>query len=152
MAADTVAPCSGLAEAGSGGASDSARARPAAPSDTGAPRRVDVRLLASVSAREIRFAAQPRVVIRMCGGVLDSVHVLERRNLPSPVVAGTTYRNVYVAIEILGHLTSRCLVQSLGGADSTARSVCAAAGVPDSSGRRSGAPGAPGAPTRRPPP
>lgn len=73
-------------------------------------------LRAAVSAREIRFTGQPRVVVRLCGAVGDSVRVLERRNLPSPVVAGTTYRDVYVAVEILGHLDGQCLAARLTGA------------------------------------
>src|SRR5690242_12133242 len=75
----------------------------------------DIILRASVSAREVRFASQPHVSIRLCGGTLDSVRVLERRNLPTPVVAGTTYRDVYVAIEILGHLASNCIANTITG-------------------------------------
>src|SRR5690349_7618039 len=52
----------------------------------------DIILRASVSAREVTFRTQPHVAIRLCGGTLDSVRVVERRNLPTPVVAGTTYR------------------------------------------------------------
>ncbi|HEX3533426.1 MAG TPA: hypothetical protein VHT23_04335, partial [Gemmatimonadaceae bacterium] len=35
-------------------------------------------------------------------------------NLPSPVVAGTTYRNVYVAVELVGRLNGECLANILG--------------------------------------
>ena len=72
-------------------------------------------ILASATAREIRFATQPRIVVRLCGGVLDSVKVVERRNLPDPVVPGTTYRDVYVAVEILGHLNADCIARSITG-------------------------------------
>jgi hypothetical protein len=104
-------------------------------------------LRASVSAREVRFASAPHVTVRMCGGTLDSVRVLERRNLPSPVVAGTTYRDVFVSIELLGHLTADCIASGLTGASVTGgRSVpCASIGIRDSASVRT-------PPTTRPPP
>ena len=109
----------------------------------------DIILRASVSAREVRFASQPRVSIRLCGGTLDSVRILERRNLPSPVVAGTTYRDVRVAIEILGHLNANCIARGLtggrAGAAGTASDPCAAIGITDSARATPSAP-------RRPPP
>lgn len=76
-------------------------------------------LLASVSARELRFQSQPRVSVRLCGG-FDSVRVVERRNLPERVVPGVTYRDVYVAVEILGHLYADCLREGFAGGRSTA--------------------------------
>jgi hypothetical protein len=99
----------------------------------GAP---DIILRASVSAREVAFRTQPHVAIRLCGGTLDSIRVVERRNLPTPVVAGTTYRDVYVAIEILGHLTGSCIANGLTGgrAASPASGLCAALGIRDSVG------------------
>jgi hypothetical protein len=60
------------------------------------------------------FAKSPEIRLRLCGG-LDSLHVVERRNLPSPVVAGTTYRNVFVAVEIFGRLNAECIANSLTG-------------------------------------
>ena len=75
--------------------------------------KVAVMLLASASAREVRFARQPEIRVRLCGG-LDSVHVVERRNLPEPVVVGQTYRDVYVAVEILGRVDAACLTRRLG--------------------------------------
>ncbi len=52
---------------------------------------------------------------------LGHVHrVVERRNLPRPVQPGVTYRDVFVAVEILGHLNARCLLAGLLGADSAA--------------------------------
>jgi hypothetical protein len=94
----------------------------------------DIILRASVTAREVRFATQPHVTIRLCGGALDSVRVLERRNLPTPVVAGTTYRDVYVAIEILGHLTGGCIANTLigGRAAPSTSNPCASIGIRDS--------------------
>lgn len=74
---------------------------------------VDVAIYASASAREVRFARQPEIRVRLCGG-LDSIRVVERRNIPSPVVAGTTYRDVYVAVEILGRIDAACLARRLG--------------------------------------
>lgn len=95
-------------------------------------------LRASASAREIRFAKQPRIRVRLCGGVLDSVRVLERRNLPDPVQPGTTYRDVYIAVEILGHLNADCLAAKLGVSQrpSPSSDVCASVSVNDSSGAR----------------
>jgi hypothetical protein len=75
---------------------------------------VAVVIYAAASAREVHFNKQPEIRVRLSGG-LDSVHVLERRNLPSPVVTGTTYRDVYVAVQIFGRLTADCLKQTLAG-------------------------------------
>jgi hypothetical protein len=86
----------------------------------------DVVLLASVSAREVRFQSQPRISVRLCGG-LDSVRVVERRNLPQRIVPGVTYRDVYVAVEILGHVYADCLRAELAGGGRA--SPCAAASV-----------------------
>ena len=105
----------------------------------------DIILRASVSAREVRFASQPHLSVRLCGGTLDSVHVLERRNLPSPVVPGTTYRDVYVAVEILGHLTGSCIANGLTGGRAApgASGLCASLGIRDTAGAQR-------APPRRP--
>ena len=98
----------------------------------------DIILRASVSARELTFRTQPQVSIRLCGGTLDSVRVVERRNLPTPVVAGTTYRDVFVAIEIFGHLTGSCIANGLTGgrAAPSASGVCASLGIRDTAGVR----------------
>lgn len=74
-------------------------------------------LRAAASAREVRFAAQPRISVRLCGGTMDSVRVLERRNLPDPVQPGVTYRDVFIAVEILGHLNAQCLAARITGTD-----------------------------------
>lgn len=74
----------------------------------------DVLLFASFSARTVQFRTQPRVRVRFCWGTGgDSLRVVERRNLPSPVVVGVTYRDVYVAVELLGHLNAVCLLREL---------------------------------------
>ena len=115
----------------------------AAPSATG-PAAPDIILCASVNAREVRFASQPRLSVRLTGQIGDTVHVLERKNLPDPVVPGTTYRDVYVAVEILGHLAGSCSSDSTGAGgaapDSTrsslSPSLCATILAGDSASRR----------------
>lgn len=90
-----------------------------------------IRLFAAVSADEVRFTRTPRICVRLSGDArLDSVRVVARRNLASPVVSGTTYKNVYVAVEILGRLNAECIAARIVGAppaDSTDR--CAAIGA-----------------------
>ena len=76
---------------------------------TGEP---DIILTAAVQANEVRFASQPRVRVRLCWGG-DTLRVVQRENIPSPVVAGTTYRNVFVAVELLGRLNAECLVDRI---------------------------------------
>lgn len=70
-------------------------------------------LRAAVSAREVRFNSTPTIRVVLKNGVVDSVRVLERRNLPEAVQPGVTYRDVYVAVEILGHLDAQCLSDRL---------------------------------------
>ena len=84
-----------------------ARAR----ADTGggsSGRQPTVILCAGVGAREIQFAKQPDISVKLTGSLGDSVHVLERRNLPKPVAAGATYRDVFIAVEIVAHLADSC--------------------------------------------
>lgn len=95
------------------------RARTAADTGRFADRGADVILLASVSAREVRFQSQPQISVRLCGG-FDSVRVVERRNLPERVVPGVTYRDVYIAVEVLGHIYADCLRERLAGERSNA--------------------------------
>lgn len=73
----------------------------------------DVMLLVGVHADEVKFGAQPHVRVRLCWGG-DTLRVVQRDNLPSPVVPGTTYRNVYVAVEIIGRINAECLANQLG--------------------------------------
>ena len=72
-----------------------------------------VYLFVGVHADEVRFAKQPNVRVRLCWGG-DTLKVVQRQNLPSPVVAGTTYRNVYVAVELIGRLNGECLSNAIG--------------------------------------
>jgi hypothetical protein len=73
----------------------------------------DVILLVGVHADQVTFASQPHVRVRLCWGG-DTLRVVQRDNLPSPVVPGTTYRNVYVAVELLGRINAECLAERLG--------------------------------------
>jgi hypothetical protein len=121
VTASDMVPCSAsLATAPSTSNRDSSASRPA--SDSTKP--ADVVIYAAATAREVTFRSQPELHVRLCGG-LDSIHVLDRRNLPSPVVVGTTYRDVYVAVQIFGRLNAECIRQTLSGrraaADSTSR-------------------------------
>ncbi len=72
-----------------------------------------VHLLVGVQADQVTFAKQPQVRVRLCWGG-DTLRVVQRTNLPSPVVAGTTYRNVYVAVELIGRLNGECLSNAIG--------------------------------------
>jgi hypothetical protein len=92
----------------------SGQATPATPDSATARQQVAVVIFAEASAREVRFTSQPQLHVRLSGG-LDSVHVLDRRNLPSPVVKGTTYRDVHVAVEIFGRLNAECIARTLTG-------------------------------------
>jgi hypothetical protein len=93
-------------------------------------------LIVGVHADEVRFAKQPNVRVRLCWGG-DTLRVIQRQNLPSPVVAGTTYRNVYVAVELIGRLNGECLSNAIGvGNQQTQRGVAgqpAAAAQPSAS-------------------
>jgi hypothetical protein len=73
----------------------------------------DVMLLVGVHADEVRFASQPHLRVRLCWGG-DTLRVVQRDNLPSPIVPGTTYRNVYVAVELIGRINAECLADRLG--------------------------------------
>ena len=78
-----------------------------------------VYLFVGVHADQVRFAKQPNVRVRLCWGG-DTLRVVQRQNIPSPVVAGTTYRNVYVAVELIGRLNGECLSNAIGvGSQST---------------------------------
>ena len=118
----------------------------------------DVLLLVGVHADEVRFASQPRVRVRLCWGG-DTVRVVQRDNLPSPVVPGTTYRNVYIAVELLGRINAECLAERIGVGGGTPQrpanpGAAAVAGAPTSAGSCAflGGTAATGAQTTRPPP
>ena len=73
----------------------------------------DVMLLVGVHADQVRFASTPHLRVRLCWGG-DTLRVVQRDNLPSPVVPGTTYRNVYIAVELIGRLNAECLANVIG--------------------------------------
>ena len=93
----------------------------------------DIMLLIGVHADQVTFASQPHVRVRLCFGG-DTIRVVQRDNLPSPVVAGTTYRNVYVAVELIGRVNAECLADRLGirssAQPSQANPTAAAATIP----------------------
>jgi len=77
----------------------------------------DVLIRASVSIDELRFESDPAAHVRV-GGCRDGqgLRVVERRNLPEHVQPGVTYRNVYVAVEIVGRLETSCIAALAGDA------------------------------------
>jgi hypothetical protein len=148
LATSTACPAPSRSDSGAAPTRDTTAARTGRPAsaEVGA-RGAAIVLVASASAREVRFGAQPKIVVRLCGALADSVHVVERRNLPERIQPGTTYRDVFIAVEILGHLNADCLARRIGVAprDSTATDDCASLGIRDSSGAR------PPGPRRSPP-
>lgn len=82
----------------------------------------DVILLVGIHADEVRFAAQPHVRVRLCRGG-DTLRVVQRDNLPSPIVPGTTYRNVYIAVELVGRLNAECLADKIGVGNASSRNA-----------------------------
>src|SRR5881394_84970 len=73
----------------------------------------DIMLLVGVHADEVRFASTPHLRVRLCWGG-DTLRVVQRDNLPSPIVPGTTYRNVYIAVELIGRVNAECLANRIG--------------------------------------
>lgn len=73
----------------------------------------DVMLLVGVHADQVTFRSQPHVRVRLCWGG-DTLRVVQRDNLPSPIVPGTTYRNVYIAVELIGRINAECLANAIG--------------------------------------
>jgi hypothetical protein len=71
--------------------------------------RAAIVIQAEVSAREVRFAKHPTIKVTLAHGTVDSVRIIERHNLPDPVQPGVTYRDVRIAVEILGHVNAQCL-------------------------------------------
>ena len=82
----------------------------------------DVLLLVGIHADEVRFASQPHLRVRLCWGG-DTLRVVQRDNLPSPIVPGTTYRNVYIAVELLGRINAECLADMIGVGSNTPRNA-----------------------------
>lgn len=94
-----------------------------APAADSAARPPDVVLSASAQIRELRFQSQPQASIRLSGcPSLDSIRV-QRRNLPSPVEPGVTYRDVMVGVEAVGHLDVQCLVAPAGAITDSLRAL-----------------------------
>jgi hypothetical protein len=86
---------------------------------TGDAAGADVVIRASVQIDELRFNAQPNARLAVPGCAPgEGLRVVERRNLPSQVQPGVTYRDVYVAVEIVGRLNAACIAALAG--DSTA--------------------------------
>ena len=114
VALPAVTPCAGAEAPHPRADSASALAVAAAGDSARAPARgaPDVILLASFSADQIRFNSQPRAKIRFCWGT-DTLRIVERRNLPDPVVPGVTYRNVFIAMELLTHLDGVCVADRI---------------------------------------
>jgi hypothetical protein len=78
---------------------DCPTARPVADSVRG--RLPDIVIKGRVTAREVRFASQPQVDVQVRGcPALDTTRVSVRTNLPRPVQAGVTYRDVHVDFEL----------------------------------------------------
>jgi hypothetical protein len=120
----------------------------------------DVLLLVGIHADSVRFASQPHVRVRLCWGG-DTVRVVQRDNLPSPIVPGTTYKNVYIALEVLGRVNAECLAETIGVGNSSARNArpSNAAAVPSTGNPTSasscaflGGSAGTGTPNTRPPP
>ncbi|HEY6090118.1 MAG TPA: hypothetical protein VD771_10060 [Gemmatimonadaceae bacterium] len=121
----TVGTRLGLAGSTSGGPDTSARSRSDSASfGVGGARngQADVLLLVGVHADEVKFASQPHIHVRLCWGG-DTVRVVQRDNIPSPVVPGTTYRNVYIAVELLGRVNAECLAEKIGVGSSSLQRV-----------------------------
>jgi hypothetical protein len=104
----------GVAASGPATAADSTRSDTSSFGFGGARSgQADIILWVGVHADQVRFAKQPQTRVRLCWGG-DSLRVVQRDNLPSPVVAGTTYRNVFVAVELVGRVNAECLAGVLG--------------------------------------
>src|SRR5919109_1227478 len=110
-----------------------------------AARLPDVKFYARVRLAELRFVTAPRAQLHVYGCVpTDTIRVLERRNLPTPVEPGVTYRDVEIAVEITTRVDVICgpLLHSLLERADTAvatrtaaanlRRICARTPNPDS--------------------
>lgn len=105
-----------------------AQAGPACPPASDSARAPDLVASASVQAEELRFRTPPRAAARVTGSAPgDTVRAAERRNLPRPVQPGTTYRDVYVSVEVLGHLGAECLLRGPATAPDSLRPAAAPA-------------------------
>ncbi|HET7464796.1 MAG TPA: hypothetical protein VFJ82_26370 [Longimicrobium sp.] len=107
LLAACAVPAAARAQAAAAPCADSARA------DTAGALVV---IRASVTAAEVTFRAQPDASARVDGCAAPAVRVLERRNLPERVQPGVTYRDVHVAVEIVGRVEAACLAALAGDA------------------------------------
>jgi hypothetical protein len=65
----------------------------------------DVEIQATVKAKTVRFEQVPQVKVQFGGGPnRDTQWTGQRHNLPTPVRAGVTYRNVSASTRIRTHL------------------------------------------------
>ena len=69
---------------------------------------------ASFTAEEVTFRSEPRASARVAGCAGPAVRVVERRNLPERVEAGATYRDVRIAVEIVGRVEASCIASLAG--------------------------------------
>ncbi|HEU4561790.1 MAG TPA: hypothetical protein VFS20_28455 [Longimicrobium sp.] len=92
---------------------------------------------ASVQMDEVTFRSEPRATARVPGCDGPPVRVLERRNLPERVQAGATYRDVYIAVEIVGRLEAQCIAALAqgGGLETVLGGACGTAARADTSRR-----------------
>ncbi|HET7232050.1 MAG TPA: hypothetical protein VFJ16_18735 [Longimicrobium sp.] len=124
LLAACAAPAAARAQAGAVPCADSARADSAL-----------VVIRASVTADEVTFRNQPEASARIANCAGPAVRVLERRNLPERVEPGVTYRNVYIAVEIVGSVEAACLTTLAAGAPDAPRGLCGPATRADSTAR-----------------
>lgn len=113
-----------LAAIGAVGAAPTVSAAQAGTPPSDSAKRVAVVIFAEATAGAVTFRGQPQLHVRLEGG-LDSIHVLDRSNLPTPVVSGTTYRNVHVAVEIFGRVNADCIARTLTGQSTAGSPACA---------------------------
>lgn len=119
----TLVAAAALALAAPRGAAGQSAACPAAGDSARADSaRADVVIVASVSAREVRFDRAPNARLGILGCDTGGLRVLERRNLPDRIEPGVTYRDVYVSVRILGALNAACIA-ALAGDTAAARQV-----------------------------
>jgi len=105
LLAACAVPAGARAQAGALPCADTARADSAMAA---------VVIRASVSADEVTFRDRPSASARVGGCTGPAVRVLERRNLPERVEPGVTYRDVHIAVEIVGRVEAACLAALAG--------------------------------------
>jgi hypothetical protein len=104
-----------------------------------------VRIHARALVGELRFTSEPRADVAVGGcPAANAIDVIIRDNLPRPVQAGTTYRDVAIGIEIRTSLSVLCasaLKSLLSEASTPAAArmarLCGDTSPPDTTGQRS---------------